>query len=228
MKYSIQIFSLAFLCLVFNACIGDDFIDDEIEPTIKISNPVSKIQLGTSYQFEYSYFDNIGQNVTVNDAIWSSTDNNIININSSGSAMALDTGISSIKIEYASPSLTVFDELEIEVTVMPVEDPDISKSGVIKSTSSYVLEGAFGMVTNGDDLKIEFENDYKASTALPGLYVYLSNNPNTISDALEIGRVIVFSGMHSYNVENVNINDYQYLLYFCKPFNVKVGDGIIN
>jgi len=228
MKYPIYILSLALLCLVYNACIGDDFIDDEIEPVIKISNPINQIQIGSTYQFEYQYFNNIGQNVSIDDVIWSSTDENKLNIDASGLAMALEMGISSIRIEYTNSSSTLIDELEIEVTEMPVDDPDLTKSGVIKSTSSYVLEGTFKIETEGDNLNIEFENDYKASSALPGLYVYFSNNPNTISNAFEIGRVTIFSGIHSYTAENVNINDYQYLLYFCKPFNVKVGDGLIN
>ncbi|MEM9549152.1 MAG: hypothetical protein AAGA77_24405, partial [Bacteroidota bacterium] len=63
---------------------------------------------------------------------------------------------------------------------------------------------------------------------LPGLYVYLTNNRNTTANALEIGAVEVFNGAHTYTVEDVGINDYKFLLYFCKPFNVKVGDGEIN
>ena len=47
-------------------------------------------------------------------------------------------------------------------------------------------------------------------------------------NAFEIGRVATFSGVHSYTIPNKGINDYNYIVYFCKPFNVKVGHGQIN
>ena len=46
--------------------------------------------------------------------------------------------------------------------------------------------------------------------------------------ALEIGAVETFNGAHSYVIENTDISEYEFILYFCKPFVVKVGDGQIN
>ena len=228
MKYPIPIIASLIITTMFSACIGDDFINDEVEPSIKISNPISQLQLDSSYQLEYAYFNNIGKKETIDDAIWSSSNEEKISITSEGLISGIEIGFSTIKIERADPLITTTDEIEIEVTEMPVDTPDIVKGGVIQSTSSYILKGTFEIRQIDDNLKIDFENDYEASTALPGLYVYLSNNPNTISNAYEIGAVEVFAGAHSYIVENININEYGYLLYFCKPFNVKVGDGQIN
>jgi hypothetical protein len=46
--------------------------------------------------------------------------------------------------------------------------------------------------------------------------------------AFEIGAVSVFSGAHSYQLPtSIGLMDYQYLLYWCKPFNVKVGEAKI-
>ena len=67
-----------------------------------------------------------------------------------------------------------------------------------------------------------------ACSSLPGLYLYLTNNPNTINGAQEVGEVTIFSGAHSYSIPNTGINEYNYLLYWCKPFSVKVGEGKIN
>ena len=38
-----------------------------------------------------------------------------------------------------------------------------------------------------DELILSFAENYKTDDVLPGLYVYLTNNPNTINGALEIG-----------------------------------------
>ena len=69
--------------------------------------------------------------------------------------------------------------------------------------------------------------DLDGATSLPGLYVYLTNNPSTVNNAYEIGRVETFNGAHSYRISGVGLNEYDYLLYWCKPFSVKVGDGEI-
>ena len=106
-------------------------------------------------------------------------------------------------------------------------EPTQAKSGQITTTSSYALSGDFSLTAENNDLVLAFDENYNASTALPGLYIYLTNNPSTISGALEIGKVQTFSGVHSYTIPNVDINEYSHVLYFCKPFNVKVGDGEI-
>ena len=56
----------------------------------------------------------------------------------------------------------------------------------------------------------------------------MTNNPNTASGAKEIQKVTVFNGAHKYIITNTKINDFNHLLYWCKPFGVKVGDGEIN
>jgi hypothetical protein len=120
----------------------------------------------------------------------------------------------------------LIDSLETTVgdeTVLPPAE----KAGVVATTSNYALSGSFTLIRKGDDLELEFFNDYNASTALPKLVVYLSNNPSSNGNALEIAEVTTFSGAHTYTIPNVGINDYRYVLYFCKPYAVKVGHGAI-
>ena len=58
-------------------------------------------------------------------------------------------------------------------------------------------------------------------------YIYLGNNPKSIADAHEIGPVTVFQGAHFYDLPTIDLYDYNYILYWCKPFGVKVGEGQI-
>ena len=104
-----------------------------------------------------------------------------------------------------------------------------SYQGTIQTTSSYVLTGSYEYGLNdAGQLVLDIAADYVASTALPGLYVYLTNNPNSPSGGYEIGEVTVFSGAHSYILPtSIDVNDYKYILYWCKPFSVKVGDSTI-
>ena len=104
-----------------------------------------------------------------------------------------------------------------------------SYQGTIQTTSSYVLTGSYEYgINDAGQLVLDIGDDYEASTAIPRLFVYLTNNPNSPSGGYEIGEVTVFSGAHSYILpSSIDINDYKYILYWCKPYIVKVGDSTI-
>lgn len=223
-----KIFFLSLIAsTLFSACIKDDIIEDFVEPELRITTSVDTIALDSTFQFQSIYLNNIGQETEVV-TTWTSSNENIISINNQGLATALEMGETIITAEVVENNqrLTATKSVAVgAMTVVPVQPQ--AKSGSIATTSSYALSGDFELNIENDDLVLKFEQNYNASTALPGLYVYLSNNRNSISGALEIGAVQVFSGEHSYTIPNVGLEDYRYVLYFCKPFNVKVGDGEI-
>lgn len=222
---SFKILTLAAALLLFG-CIKNDYVDDKVDPELRITSTVDTIALGSTYQFESMYLNNVGQeeNVTVQ---WYSSAPSIISINENdGLAEAHEEGSTTITAEYSADGVVLQDSRLVHVGENTTSGSG-EKSGSIATTSSYNLSGDFVLRQEGEDLILEFAENYEASTALPGLYVYLSNNKNTVANAFEVAKVEVFSGVHSYTIEGVGINDYSYLLYFCKPFNVKVGDGEI-
>lgn len=219
------LFLLIALTTALTSCIKDDLVEDFVEPTIRITTSPDTIQFNTTFQFEFMYLNNIGQEEEV-DAIWSSSDITVIEIDNNGLATAISEGQSDISVEYSNGENLLKETFTVYVGANTViSAPD--KTGTIQSTSSYALGGSFTLNEDGNNLILEFADDYNASTALPGLYVYLTNNRNSIANAFEISAVETFNGSHSYTIEGVGINEYQFLLYFCKPFNVKVGDGDI-
>jgi hypothetical protein len=87
--------------------------------------------------------------------------------------------------------------------------------GQVRSTSSYLLRGNFRYEYNGEHIILSFDGSYRADRALPGLYVYLTNNPNTPMGGYEIGRVAVFEGEHQYSIpSSIALKDYKYILYW--------------
>jgi len=217
---------LFLLFIVFHSCIRDDIVNDEVDPIISITTNVQTIGIGASIQFEATFLNNIGREEVIN-KMWDSSNADIIEISDSGLATAKAIGNAVISVTTISAEHQVSDEVEIEVGQETVMD-EASRMGQIRTTSSYALTGAFEMITENGNVVINIDDTYKTTSALPGLYIYLSNNPNTTSEAFEIGEVEVFEGEHSYTLPTeVGINDYNYLLYYCKPFNVKVGDGAI-
>lgn len=215
------LFGLFFL----SSCIKDDFVNDTVDPEIRIISTIDTIELNTSFQFESQYLNNIGQSVDVDDE-WSSSEPSVISIDSNGLAQAVGLGISIISVSYTQNNQTLTDEVSVAVGENTVETVNVL-GGEIVTTSSYVLEGKFEIKQDNNNLVLEIDDTYRASTSLPGLYVYLSNNKNSISNALEVSKVDIFDGAHSYIVPNVGLNEYAYVIYFCKPFNVKVGEGEI-
>ena len=221
-------FFLLVIAGLLGSCIGDDFIDDRVDETVRIINSVDSLEISTTHQFTAAYFNNIGfqEPATIE---WQSTNPAFASIDNDGLATGVAEGNVQIIASVALPTKVVADTVDLAVSPMPVSNQGMERTGMIATTSSYLLTGSFTLREDASNLVLEFADDYAASTALPGLYLYLTNNPNTNNGALEIGEVTIFSGAHSYNIpSNVEINDYDYLLYYCKPFSVKVGDGQIN
>lgn len=217
------------MLVLFVSCIGEDIIQDEVEPTIRIQNPLDSLAINTSYQFEYRYLNNVGREEVITPD-WTSSDPSIVSINEEGLATALASGMVDVSVAYNNGLQTISDLTTLQVGIETVVTQNENRAGTVNTTSSYALSGDFVLEKNdAEELVLSFEENYEASTALPGLYIYLTNNPNTTEQALEIGAVTVFSGAHEYNLgTQVDLFDYSHVLYFCKPFNVKVGDGAID
>lgn len=226
MKYIVHLLSIAIVAIIFTSCVGDDLIEDRVAEDLRITNAIDTIGFGTTYQFESRYLNNVGieQDASIE---WSSSNSDVVSITNNGLAEGLSSGNVTVTAEFQGVDGFLINEIDVVVgeNTTEVEVEEIIREGVIVTTSSYVLEGDFTVEEIDGNLVIEIADNYSASTALPGLFIYLSNNPNSIGGAHEVSAVETFNGAHSYTVPNASIDDYKFLLYFCKPFNVKVGDG---
>lgn len=215
---------LLLIPILLIGCIGDDFVDDAVEPEIRLTNAIDTLQIGVNYQLEAQYFNNVGQEENV-PLQWTSSNPAVVSVTDNGLISALLEGQTQITASYISNSQTVSISTNIAVgnQTVVVNKP---RTGTIIVTSNYILEGNFELRESNDQIILSIDDSYKASENLPGLYIYLTNNPNTSVGAFEIGPVNVYNGAHEYVIDNVGLYDYSHVLYFCKPFNVKIGDGI--
>ena len=210
------------------ACIQDDFLDDSVLEELRINTSPDTFSIGQTYQFTARYTNRIGE-VEDRALVWNSSATDILTITNTGLATPIAEGISTISV---STTITNGEVLTVEqITIVQADSVPFElmrREGQIRTTSSYVLEGDFTVQEEDDNLIVDIKSNYRASSSLPGLYIYLTNNPNSIANAYEVGRVDVFNGAHIYQIPGIRLNDYDYLLYYCKPFNVKVGDGQFN
>ena len=131
----------------------------------------------------------------------------------SGTATLTDTSTTTTSDSNTSSTTTDTDSAPTVDDDVVVTAPQ-SYQGTIRTTSSYELTGSYEYGLNdAGQLVLDIGDDYVASTAIPRLFVYLSNNPNSPSGAYEIAEVTVFSGAHSYVLpSSIDISDYKYIL----------------
>jgi hypothetical protein len=217
-----------FAVLFLTSCIGEDIIDDTVEERLVAGNPINTLGVNRFHNLDVRYFNSVGQRegrlIT-----YTSSDPEVATVNSAGVLAGRSEGETTITYSVTTAEDRLSESFLLTVVNDAVDESVTEKSGTIITTSSYLLEGEFVLskVEGSEDILLSIDESYRASTALPGLYLYLTNNPFTPNGALEIGPVEVFSGAHEYTIPNTGLNDYNYLLYWCKPFVVKVGEGEI-
>ena len=222
--------TLVFVLLVFS-CVKTDLINDRVDPKLFISNPLISLKDGDSHQFEVNYFNYVGKEIENPNVSWSSNNEAVLAITEDGLATGVSNGMSTVTASLTTEeeALTISNTNVVTVSFDETIETSVKFEGTIITTSSYQLEGSYVLeVLDNDVLRLSLGDDYKASTSLPGLYIYLGNNPNSIANAYEIGAVTVFQGAHFYDLpQSIGLYDYNYILYWCKPFGVKVGEGKI-
>ena len=218
-----------FFILLLSSCIGEDVLDDRVDERLLFINPIESLSPSGSHQLTVRFFNNVGAEELI-EVDYSSSEESVAIISESGLITALSEGRTTIQVSAISPEgVEVSDSFSLEINSDNNGPVATEGFGLIETTSSYILTGAFVIreLPETGSLRIEIDDSYRADTDLPGLYVYLTNNPSSIANAYEIGPVEIFSGSHQYTIPDTRLNDYSHLLYWCKPFEVKVGDGTI-
>lgn len=208
------------VALLLEGCIGTDEIADAVQERVSIENVMIEIKVGESHQFTATYFDNTGNPVNA-DVNWTSSDPTVISITTDGLATAESLGESTITAEANGIS-----ESLLIATNETGSTASTQRTAMLKTTSTYPLDGTATLSINGGATILQFSEDFATTPVLPGLFVYLTNNPTTINGALEIGEVAEFTGAQTYAVPgDIDLFTYNFVLFYCKPFVVPVGQG---
>ena len=133
--------------LLFAGCIGTDFLEETVElvdPSVVLTPEVESVEIGQSIAFEATYFDNTGA-AQVASFTWSSSDETIATVSSTGDAMGLQTGQARI--------MATAHGISSEALLTVVADPNQVAQVVVSPAMTTVTEGeqvAFSAsVTNG-------------------------------------------------------------------------------
>ncbi len=224
MKTSLLPFVI-FLFLI-TSCEKEDVIDDIVAENLRItSRTLDTLEVGDDFQFEAMFTNNVGIEEEVN-LTWGSQHTEIATIDANtGLATALMEGSTYISALYQSNNTLLKDSFLLVVgdTTVLFEEQTFTGS----FTGAYDIQGDFEVSQEGEGIIIKILSNYAHDGGAPGPYLYLTNNINSIAGAKEIGNVTAL-GSHTFNVAETSLFDYQYLLVWCKPFNIRIGYGKIN
>ncbi|WP_010135277.1 Ig-like domain-containing protein [Ochrovirga pacifica] len=183
-------------------------VDEIQEGTLAINNArTSPMAIGATYNYNADY---VGSGTLE----WTSSNPSVASIDSaSGLVTAKSAGNTRITVAVNDNGSLLTDTTEL--SVVATQSKQASLSG------SYGLTGTVTFTSSS----LEFSEDFGVRSA-PGGYFYLSNNPNSISAAVKVGgQVTERTGTWSITLDNININNYTYIIFWCDPFDVYLGGG---
>ncbi|PQJ76027.1 Ig-like domain-containing protein [Polaribacter gangjinensis] len=221
-----------FSVLAFSACIEEDIIDDSVAEEVRIISSFTTLKVGEIATLEASFFNNVGE-LENNTFIWSSSNPSVLSIDATtSSVIANSEGTAIITAKATGKMGDLTDSQTIEVVANNSIIIDNPKKGTFSKTTSYKAAGDFEITKTSTGIKIELASNYVADTSLPGFALFLTNNPNSLASALQIDAYDDADGAHytgafTYNISNVGLNDYKYLVQWCRPFAILTGKAQI-
>lgn len=204
------------------SCIGTDVLEAEVFPErIQITTLADTIKVGDSFQFDAVFFNTSGE-VEETSLNWESLDNNIVAIDQTGIATAVTAGETKIFVQAG----LVTDSVMVTAGAVTVSGNTGARTGTFVGLNNYNVSGGFSMELVGESsVRLSFDENFSTSNG-PGLFVYLSNNENSVSGGIELGDLKSNRGVQTYDFDQPDLfNAYSYVIIYCKPFGVPFGRG---
>ena len=131
-------------------------------------------------------------------------------------------------------SMSVEDnDVEDRMIMNDEENVLLTRTGTLMETSGYVCEGDFSLVETATGVDLILEDNFRADRALPGYGMFLTNHPNSIEDAFLVDSYRQenrrhYEGATTFSLQGVEIEEYQFLVHWCVPFDIQIGLSEIN
>jgi len=192
--------------------------DTNAVASVEISASVTNIEVGGSLQFDAIVKNSNGTPISGNSVSWQSSDVSVLSVNSTGLAAANEVGSSVV-------TASVNQVQSNEISVLVNQAMTTSRMGTFQGRNNYRVSGTVVLsAQNNTQLQLDFSNF--SSQNGPGLYVYLSNSLN---GGIELEALNQRSGSFSILLPaNITIDDYDFVLIWCKPFGVPFGSAQLN
>lgn len=220
-----------FLLIGCCSCIQEDIINDFVSEEVRIISDINTLKIGDTLDFEAAFFNNVGE-LEDKTFSWNSSNDDILYFDGATSkAIGIAEGAVTITVTADGMAGMLTDSKIVTVTQDEIITEN-TKIGTFSPTSSYDSAGDFVISSTPTGIKIDLADNYVADESLPGFALFLTNNPNSLASALQIDAWNDDDGAHytgafTYNIENVGLNDYGYLVQWCVPFSILTGKASI-
>ncbi len=215
-----RILYLTFVLILFQSCIGTDTL--EIEPIperIVFTERLVSLELGTTFDFSVTHFDEFG-NPTNAMVQWSSSNPEILSVDNQGSATAVSRGNVTISASVGEVVNTMDFEIGDETILA-----ENRRTGTFQGLNNYTVEGRFTLFQDGDGLKLRLEDNFQTQNG-PGLYLYLATSALSVTGGALLGPLEMTSGQQLYGApDGVALEAYDFVIVYCQPFGVPFGFG---
>lgn len=181
---------------------------------------------------QFTNFKALEQDVPI---IWTSSDTSILEIDENGNIAPIEKGSVTVtatvandftdKDEDISASINIEVSEETVVVIAPEPEPQatIVAMGSFLGLTGYSAAGGFEIAEEAETSTVQFTPNFDTGS-VPDLVLYLSNSIQTNAGALLISDKVSNSGAQIFTLpEGANQLDYQYVLLYCRAFNVPVG-----
>ncbi|WP_299459200.1 DM13 domain-containing protein [uncultured Microscilla sp.] len=178
---------------------------------VNVTAPANNVAVGNTLQLTATAQNINGENLIVANYTWSSNNPSIATVDASG----VVTGVTNGSVMITATTNGVNSQ-NFELTIGTGSELNGEFSGL----GNYNVSGRVTLKTTANNaLEIVLASNF-SSSAGPGLHVYLSNST---TGGLEVAPLRKTSGSDTYQVSGVALDQYKYVLVYCKPFSVTFG-----
>ena len=108
----------------------------------------------------------------------------------------------------------------------PAEETEVLATLTFMDSPRYKTSGSATVIRTGSQLKLELAEDFKTSSG-PDLYLWLVRDKDSPDNYFEIAPLKTFAGAQSFDINLVNLDDYEALYIWCEDFSVLFGSGVL-
>lgn len=192
---------------------------DNAVASVVIQGAQNTIGVGATLQLSARVYNAAGGELSAQIVSWSTTNAAVLPVSGNGLVTGAGPGTASV-----TATADGIGSLPFVIQVIPAGG--LSRSGTFSGNMGYSVSGTATLEQNGSNLKLILGSDFQASSG-PQLGVFLAKNASgglNTQNSLKLGNLLQNSGIQEYAVPaGTDLDEYDYAVIYCIPFNVRFG-----
>lgn len=182
------------------------------------------LEAGAKLQLVAGAYNTNNQEIPASVVIWSSSNPNILTIDNDGIATGVQAGTVMV-------SASVEGVTSLALLIQVISPGGQSRTGMFSGNAGYAVSGTATLQQTGASLSLKLESDFMSSNG-PQLGVFLATTASgslNSQNSRKLSNLTSNTGTQTYNVpSDIGLTDYNYVVIYCIPFNVRFGTAQLN